>query len=144
MSSNTVYTYNHDVPRLVSNIANWHHDRNLINGATHETQFIKLIEEVMELLATITQMPAGECVLYMKKLLDTLYETNRLKAPQGTNILDDVGDINVVLINLLERDGLSMQQALTKSWHDIKDRKGKMINGVFVKEADLPKETYEV
>lgn len=137
MPSNSVYTYNHHVPQQLANIANWHKDRNLIDGATNETQFVKLFEEMLELLATITQMSQGECVLYVKSLVEDLYLRGRIKPPQGTDISDDAGDIMVVLVNMLERENISMQQALEKAWTDIKDRKGRMINGIFVKEADL-------
>jgi hypothetical protein len=50
---------------------------------------------------------------------------------------DDIGDIMVVLINIMERNGYSMMDCLETAWIDIKDRKGKMVDGIFVKEADL-------
>jgi hypothetical protein len=43
----------------------------------------------------------------------------------------------VVLINIAERNKLSISSCLEQAWNDIKDRKGKMVDGVFVKEADL-------
>jgi len=42
----------------------------------------------------------------------------------------------VVLINIMERNGLTMQQCLEQAYDDIKDRKGRMVDGVFVKECD--------
>ena len=42
----------------------------------------------------------------------------------------------VVLINIAERNGLSLTECLDVAYNDIKDRKGRMIDGVFVKEAD--------
>ncbi len=50
---------------------------------------------------------------------------------------DDIGDIMVVLINIMERNNYSMMDCLETAWIDIKDRKGKMVDGIFVKEADL-------
>jgi hypothetical protein len=41
-----------------------------------------------------------------------------------------------VLINIAVRNGLSMEHCLDVAYHDIKDRKGTMIDGVFVKETD--------
>jgi len=107
--SNLVYTYNHRVPELIANITDWHYDRNLINGSTAKDQFAKLIQECGELSDNICK---------------------------GKDIKDDIGDIIVVLINLAEREGVTLQQCLDKAWLDIKDRKGKMVDGVFVKEAD--------
>jgi hypothetical protein len=43
----------------------------------------------------------------------------------------------VVLVNIAERNHLTIEQCLEKAWDDIKDRKGKMVDGVFVKESDL-------
>jgi len=43
----------------------------------------------------------------------------------------------VVLINIMARNNLSMQECLQVAYDDIKDRKGRMIDGVFVKESDL-------
>lgn len=36
-------------------------------------------------------------------------------------------------------EDFTLKEAVESAWNEIKDRKGKMINGVFVKEADLPK-----
>jgi len=42
----------------------------------------------------------------------------------------------VVLINIAERNQISLTECLKVAYNDIKDRKGKMVDGVFVKEAD--------
>ena len=90
-------------------IAQWHKDRNLIEGSTDKDQYLKLIQE------------AGE-------LSDSLCK--------GKDIRDDVGDMMVVLINIMVRNNLTMNECLSVAYNDIKDRKGKMIDGVFVKEGD--------
>lgn len=90
-------------------IGQWHRDRNLINGSTDKDQYMKLIQE------------AGE-------LSDSLCK--------GKDIKDDIGDIMVVLINIMVRNNLTMRECLAVAYEDIKDRKGKMIDGVFVKEGD--------
>lgn len=101
---------NAGVPSLIESISKWHHDRNLVDGATDAHQFVKLTEEVGELAGNIAR---------------------------GKDISDDVGDIIVVLINHCERNDLSIYDCLLTAWMDIKDRKGKMIDGMFVKESDL-------
>jgi len=92
----------------IQKIKQWHYDRNLIDGATDKDQYLKLIQEAGELSDNICK---------------------------GRDISDDIGDMIVVLINIAERNNLSITECLEKSYDDIKDRKGKMIDGVFIKEV---------
>ena len=96
-------------------IAQWHRDRNLIDGSTDKDQYMKLIQEAGELSDNICK---------------------------GRDIRDDIGDMMVVLINIATRNNLTMEECLAVAYDDIKDRKGKMIDGVFVKEADLQQSKY--
>ena len=90
-------------------IGQWHRDRNLIDGSTDKDQYMKLIQE------------AGE-------LSDSLCK--------GKDVRDDIGDMMVVLINIMVRNNLTINECLSVAYADIKDRKGKMVDGVFVKEGD--------
>ena len=90
-------------------ISQWHRDRNLIDGSTDKDQFMKLVQEVGE-------------------LSDSLCKSKDFR--------DDVGDIMVVLINILVRNNVTLEECLKVAYEDIKDRKGKMIDGIFVKEGD--------
>lgn len=94
--------------KVVDKIVQWHKDRNLIEGSDDRSQFSKLLEEVRELAVSI--------------------ETDN-------SPVDDIGDIVVVLINIAERNGLSLEQCLEHAYNDIKDRKGKVIDGVYVKDV---------
>ena len=98
----------------VNNIKRWHHDRNLIDGSDDKSQFAKLIQEAGELSDNICK---------------------------GKDISDDIGDMIVVLINIAERNDLSLTECVRQAWDDIKDRKGQMRDGVFIKEDDLIKES---
>lgn len=51
---------------------------------------------------------------------------------------DAIGDVYVTLVMQAQMWGLTMTECIEAAWNQIKDRKGRMINGVFVKEADLP------
>lgn len=95
---------------LVEKIAQWHRDRNLIDGSTDKDQYMKLIQEAGELSDNICK---------------------------GRDISDDIGDMMVVLINIATRNNLTITQCLEAAYNDIKDRRGRMIDGVFVKESDL-------
>ncbi len=55
---------------------------------------------------------------------------------KGKDIKDDIGDMIVVLINIAERNEVTLTECLEQAYNDIKDRKGKMVDGVFVKEGD--------
>ena len=79
-------------------IIKWHHDRNLIEGASDKDQFCKLIQEAGELSDSICK---------------------------GKDVKDDIGDMIVVLINIAERNNVSLEECLLNAWDDIKDRKGK-------------------
>ena len=94
---------------LISSIKQWHHDRNLIEGSTDKDQTLKLLQELGELSDSVCK---------------------------GKDIRDDLGDMLVVMINIMERNNISMVDCLEKAWDDIKDRKGRMIDGIFVKEGD--------
>ena len=98
------------IETLIDKTIKWHRDRNLIDGSTDVAQHTKLVEEVKEL------------------------ETNILLSQP---VVDDIGDCLVVLINIAERNGLSLLDCLSHAYEDIKDRKGKMVDGVFVKERVL-------
>lgn len=96
-----------EIERLEDKIVQWHLDRNLIEGSTDHQQFIKLLEEVDELRGNV-----------------------KYSQP----IIDDIGDIIVVLINIAHRNNLTLYQCMEHAYTDIKDRKGKMVDGLFVKE----------
>ena len=54
-------------------------------------------------------------------------------------VIDSIGDMFVVLTILSQQLGVNIEYCIGAAYEEIKDRKGKMINGVFVKESDLPK-----
>jgi len=93
--------------KVIEQIKQWHYDRNLIHGSTDKDQFYKLIEEMLEL---------------------------QKSTMKGEPVIDDIGDIIVVLINIAERNGLTIEECLEHAYNDIKDRKGQMIDGIFVKD----------
>lgn len=52
-------------------------------------------------------------------------------------IIDGIGDQLVTLIILAELCGTDIMTCLNTAYLEIKDRKGKIINGTFVKQSDL-------
>ncbi|WKK68308.1 MazG-like family protein [Brochothrix thermosphacta] len=92
-------------------IEQWATDRNL-HTADPNKQMLKLMEET------------GELASAMARSNDALTK-------------DAVGDIVVVLTVLCTQLNISVEECIQIAYDEIKDRKGKMINGVFIKEADL-------
>jgi len=92
-------------------IRQWAADRNLICGSTPQAQFVKLMEEVGELAEAIAK-------------------------GKPEQFEDSIGDVFVVLTILAAQYGFEIEQCVALAWEEIKDRKGRMIDGVFVKEED--------
>src|SRR5690625_778056 len=53
------------------------------------------------------------------------------------DVKDAIGDMYVVMTILSMQLGFFVDECVYQAYNEIKDRKGKMINGVFVKEEDL-------
>ena len=93
-----------------TNVINWAEERGILDGSTTFKQLTKLSEEVIELAMGLSRQDRAE-------------------------IADAIGDCSVVLAILAKQCGLSLTYCQQLAWEEIKDRKGMMINGVFVKES---------
>lgn len=51
--------------------------------------------------------------------------------------IDSIGDIFVVLTIYALQNGLNIDSCIKEAYNTIKNRAGKTVNGVFVKEADI-------
>lgn len=89
-------------------ILKWANDKNLIPGDPNK-QTLKLISEVGE-------------------LADAIAKNNHAE------IIDAIGDIQVVLIILSNQLGVRYSEALEEAYNVIKSRTGKTVNGVFIKD----------
>jgi NTP pyrophosphatase (non-canonical NTP hydrolase) len=70
----------------------------------------------------------------MLKVLEEVGETaGALLKGNETEIKDGIGDSFVTLIILSKQLGLSPTECLEAAWNEIKDRTGKTVDGVFVK-----------
>ena len=92
------------------NIRAWAEARNIIGGCTTRDQFLKLLEEVGELAQAILK-------------------------DDGAEFVDAIGDIVVVLTILAHQHGTSIEECVEAAWNEIKDRKGRIVNGTWVKES---------
>ena len=89
-------------------IREWADHRGIYDEGDQKTQYVKLMEEAGEV---------GRAILK-----DDLPE-----------IKDGIGDMVVVLTNLAELSGLTIEECIESAYDTISKRKGKMINGTFVK-----------
>jgi len=92
-------------------IIDWAKERGLIKEDNAPKQIIKLQEEVGEL-----------CSAYLKQ--------------NDLELYDAIGDIQVVLIILCEQLDIDYDKALESAYNVIKNRKGKTVNGTFIREVD--------
>jgi NTP pyrophosphatase (non-canonical NTP hydrolase) len=107
-SSTTSLENNIDV---FDDIRDWAQERGIYDNGDVKTQLIKLQEEVGELAKAVLENDEAE-------------------------IVDAIGDSVVVLTNLAHLSGVDIETCIESAYQEISDRKGKMINGTFVKDEN--------
>ena len=90
-------------------IREWARDRGLYKHGDPKTQSLKLVEEVGEI-----------CRATLKEDHD--------------EVIDGIGDCVVVLTNLAELHGVSIEECIASAYGVISKRTGKMVNGTFKKD----------
>lgn len=104
------------IPALINKINHWADERNL-KQADPKIQWMRITEEVGE-------------------IRDVLLKPTKFTEPQAA-LKDAIGDTLVTIIVLAHQLDLDVTECLSIAYEEIKNRKGKMINGTFVKEEDL-------
>lgn len=83
----------------------------------------------------ITAHGGATALSQIKKLKEEVAELEEgLELKDEGKVIDGIGDTLVVLLNICRLSGMSLDQCLFVAYNEIKDRKGTMIDGVFVKE----------
>lgn len=93
---------------LIENVIEWADDKNILKKENAPKQLLKVLEEVGETAGALLKSNDAE-------------------------IKDGIGDAFVTLIILAKQLGLEPAECLGAAWNEIKDRKGKTENGVFIK-----------
>ena len=96
-------------PSYFNLIREWANERGLYDKGDTKTQSLKLVEEVGEICRAV------------------------LKG-NDSDVEDGIGDAVVVLTNLAELQGTTIEHCIEMAYNEIKDRKGKMHNGTFKKD----------
>jgi len=98
---------------LIHNITQWADDKGILSRENAPKQSMKVMEELGETMGAI------------------------LKDKKTSDVVDGIGDILVTVIILAKQLGLEPTECLESAWNEIKDRKGKTVNGTFIKEEEL-------
>lgn len=98
----------------------------------------KNITELIKKWAVDRDITSGNPKAQMVKLMEEVGElANGINKDRTEQIIDSIGDTYVVLVILCMQLDLDINDCIKVAYEEIKDRKGKMINGTFVKEEDL-------
>ncbi len=95
--------------KMFEDIRDWAANRGLYEKGDTKTQYIKLQEEAGELAKALLQNNKAE-------------------------VIDAIGDMVVVLTNLAHLEGIHIETCINTAYKEISKRKGRMINGTFVKD----------
>ena len=95
--------------KMFENIRHWAKERGLYDKGNSHTQYVKLQEEAGELAKALLENDKAE-------------------------VIDAIGDMVVVLTNLAHLQGVHIETCIAEAYKVISKRKGKMINGTFVKD----------
>ena len=94
---------------LIKNVKLWAEEKNLLKRENSHAQMLKVLEEVGETAGAL-----------LKK--------------KDKEIIDGLGDSFVTLIILCYQLNLEPEECLQAAWDEIKNRKGKTVNGTFIRE----------
>ncbi|MAU35820.1 MAG: hypothetical protein CMD14_00415 [Flavobacteriales bacterium] len=94
---------------LIENVKTWAEEKNLLKKENSKAQMLKVLEEVGETAGALLKNKNKE-------------------------IIDGLGDSFVTLIILCYQLDLEPKQCLQSAWDEIKNRKGKTVNGTFIRE----------
>lgn len=110
---------------LIKKVEDWGEEKGIVDPSNADKQFMKFMEEVFEFktMFDIEEINYGGDGHYI------LFDNTKM----------EFGDVLVTLVILAKQLGLDWEECLSMAYEKIKDRKGKTIDGVFVKEEDLAK-----
>ena len=94
---------------LIKNVKDWAEEKNLLKKENSQAQMLKVLEEVGETAGALLKNKNKE-------------------------IIDGLGDSFVTLIILCYQLGLEPTDCLQAAWDEIKNRKGKTVNGTFIRD----------
>lgn len=113
---------NKSFEQLRENVEEWAKDKDLLHEENTDKQFMKFVEEVFE----------------FKSEMDVYFDgAETLKSLNKEYMKDEMGDVFVTLIILCKQLDIDPVECLDMAYEKISKRKGKTVNGTFIKEEDL-------
>ncbi len=94
--------------KLIQNVVGWAANKDILKKENASKQLLKVLEEVGETAGALLKSKNDE-------------------------VKDGIGDSFVTLIILAKQLGLEPAECLEAAWNEIKDRTGKTVGGIFVK-----------
>jgi uncharacterized protein YabN with tetrapyrrole methylase and pyrophosphatase domain len=116
---------------LIDNVRQWFHNKGIIANSNPLKQLEKTQEELTETRDVAVKIKHLDNLQHYSKLYVTEDEDNALMH----ELKDGIGDTVVTLIGVCEMYGVSLEECLQQAYDVISKRKGKMIDGKFVKEG---------
>ena len=108
---------------LEKKVNEWAQEKGIFEKSTPLKQISKTQEELLETFAALNDLAKCKVGLNEIQRAEALAETE-----------DGIGDMLVTIIILANMVGLDSVKCLNTAYNVIRDRKGKMVNGLFVKE----------
>ena len=121
---------NRTFDNLRNKVLDWGKSKDLLHEENADKQFMKFVEEVFEFKSEmdyLTRIGQSSEEVYSD------YE--QIEAQENMKL--EMGDIFVTLIILCDQLDIYPVDCLARAYGKIKDRTGKTINGVFIKQEDL-------
>lgn len=120
---------------LREKVLDWGKSKDLLHDKNAGKQFMKFMEEVFEFRDE--WMSYENSTKYISDNYRERYGEITRTYQLRDNMQLEMGDVFVTLIILCNQLNLDPVDCLGRAYEKIKDRKGKTINGVFIKKGDL-------
>lgn len=96
------------------------------------------LTELIEQWAKDKKLDTADPNKQMLKLMEEMGEVAEGMAKGNIHdVMDGIGDMYVVMTILSKQKGFEIEDCVDMAYSEIKDRRGEMVDGVFVKESDL-------
>lgn len=113
---------------LIKKVQDWGQEKGITDPKNTDKQFLKFMEEALEFK---TELDWYADIFWRDGYSDTFLDYIR------QNLMLEFGDVLVTLCILAKQLEIDPNECLSLAYDKISKRKGKTINGTFVKEEDL-------